>query len=187
MQDYAQGIEITAPEALPLVEATVPDACIRARRAQISATCACSTPTACSARLRLRRRPSPRSREALPVFQLREAPTSSGGARIELQTAGGTQVNVPGRSRPAAGRERPHIHIIDARDSDDPACDAVRMAEPGRRVAGAGQHRSDRWRVFVTLAVNEQPRRERIELPTQRTTTCACSERTAVRRSRSIA
>jgi len=116
--------------------------------------------------------------QSLPVFQLREASAANiGGARVEVETAGGTQVAVvepgPGQQIVANGR----IHIIDARDSDD----AVRAIQfDWQSPDGASQAQVsieasedlDRWRVLVPASTlllvtrgNEQLRRERIELP----------------------
>ena len=96
-QDYAQGIEIFAPESLPLVEATLPDAVYQgATSADLTDVrvfnadglpvphAFCAEPATTAATI---------TEQQLPVFQLREAPTNaSDGTRVELQTAGGTQI-----------------------------------------------------------------------------------------------
>ena len=182
VQDYAQGIEIYAPESLPLVETTLPDAVYqgttRADLADVRVFNADGQPVPhafCAA-------PSttePTTSESqLPVFQLREAPTTaSGGARVELQTAGGTQINVvePGPGEPVVANGR--IHIIDARASDDPvrAIQFDWQSPDGASQAQVSIEASDdldRWRVLVPASTlllatrgDEQLRRERIELP----------------------
>jgi len=182
IQDYAQGIEINAPEGLPLVEATLPDAVYQnAANADLSDVrvfnadglpvphAFCAAPTATEATI---------SEEQLPVFELRDAPTNtSDGTRVELQTKGGAQINVvePGPGEPVVASGR--IHIIDARSSDDP----VRAIQfDWQSPDGASQARVsieasddlDQWRVLVPATTllratlgNEQLRRERIELP----------------------
>jgi len=184
LQDYAQGIQVTAPQGLPLVEAMLPDAVYQgATRADLGdvrvfnadglpvphAFCAAPATT------------EPTITESpLRVFELREMATdASGGTRVELQTAGGTQINVleAGSGQPTATSGR--IHIIDARDSDDPvraiqfdwqSPDGASQAQ----VSIEGSEDLDRWRVLVpatTLLLatrgNEELRRERIELPRQ--------------------
>jgi uncharacterized protein DUF3999 len=162
MQDYAQGIEIYAPEPLPLVETTLPEAVYQgATRADLAdvrvfnadgqpvphAFCAAPATT------------EPTITEAqLPVFQLREAPAvATGGAHVELQTAGGTQINVvepgPGSGQPTIANGR--IHIIDARASDDPvraiqfdwqSPDGASQAQVSiEACARSGEHAADRY------------------------------------------
>jgi uncharacterized protein DUF3999 len=184
LQDYSQGIEIFAPMGLPLVEAPLPDAVYQgATRADLAdvrvfnadgqpvphAFCAAPATT------------EPTTSESqLPVFQLREAPTNANsGTHVELQTAGGTQINVvePGSGEPMVANGR--IHIIDARASRDPirAIQFDWQSPDGASQAQVSIESSDdldRWRVLVpssTLLLamrgNEQLRRERIELPLQ--------------------
>lgn len=182
MQDYAQGIEIYAPDALPLVEATLPDAVYQgATRADLAdvrvfnadgqpvphAFCAAPATTEPTT-----------TEEQLKVFELRDAPpNANGGTRVELQTAGGTQVNVvePGAGQPLVANGR--IHIIDARASDDPvrAIQFDWQSPDGASQAQVSIEASDdldRWRVLVPASTlllatrgNEQLRRERIEIP----------------------
>ena len=139
--------------------------------------------------------------QSLPVFELREARRErSGGSRIEVQTAGGTQVNVlEAGPRSAARGQRPHSHHRRARQRRSDARDPVRLAEPGRRVAGAGQHRGERRSGSMARAragehaVARDSRRPAAASASEsscrrrRTTICACSEPTAVRRWRSLA
>jgi Protein of unknown function (DUF3999) len=184
VQDYAQGIEINAPEPLPLVETPLPDAVYQgATRADLGDVrvfnadgqpvphAFCAAPATTEPTI---------SESQLPVFQLREAPTTAnGGARLELQTAGGTQINVvePGPGQPIIANGR--IHIIDARASDDPvrAIQFDWQSPDGASQAQVSIEASedlDRWRVLVPASTlllvtrgNEQLRRERIELPVQ--------------------
>jgi hypothetical protein len=183
-QDYAQGIEIFAPESLPLVEATLPDAVYQnATRTDLGDVrvfnadglpvphAFCAEPATTEATI---------TNEQLPVFELREAPTNaSDGTRVEVQTAGGTQINLvqvaPGEPVVANGR----IHIIDAHASERP----VRAIQfEWQSPDGASQARVsieasddlDRWRVLVPASTlllatlgNQELRRERIELPQQ--------------------
>lgn len=181
-QDYAQGVEINAPESLPLVETILPDAVYQnATRADLGDVrvfnadglpvphAFCAEPVTTEAKI---------TEEQLPVFQLRDAPTNaSDGTRVEVQTAGGTQINVvePGPGQPVVANGR--IHIIDARASDDPvrAIQFDWQSPDGASQAQVSIEASDdldRWRVLVpatTLLLatrgNEQLRRERIELP----------------------
>ena len=184
LQDYSRGIEIFAPMGLPLVEMPLPDAVYQgATRADLAdvrvfnadgqpvphAFCAAPATT------------EPTTSEAqLPVFELREAPTSANsGTHVELQTAGGTQINVtePGSGEPLVANGR--IHIIDARASDDPvrAIQFDWQSPDGASQAQVSIEASDdldRWRVLVPASTlllatrgNEQLRRERIELPLQ--------------------
>jgi hypothetical protein len=183
-QDYAQGIDIFATESLPLVEATLPDAVYQgATSAALTDVrvfnadglpvphAFCAEPATTAATI---------TEEQLPVFQLREAPTNaSDGTRVELQTAGGTQINVvePGSGEPMVANGR--IHIIDARASDDPirAIQFDWQSPDGASQAHVSIEASDdldRWRVLVPASTlllatlgNQQLRRERIELPQQ--------------------
>jgi hypothetical protein len=182
LDDYSQGIAIVASDGLPLVETTVPDGVYQGvTRADLGDVrvfnaeglpvphAFCSSPAAGEPTV---------TEQSLPVFQLREASAANiGGARVEVETAGGTQVAVvepgPGQQIVANGR----IHIIDARDSDD----AVRAIQfDWQSPDGASQAQVsieasedlDRWRVLVPASTlllvtrgNEQLRRERIELP----------------------
>jgi hypothetical protein len=180
--DYSQGLEIFAPQNLPLVETTLPDVVYQGvTRADLGDVrvfnaegqpvphAFCAAPTTAEPTI---------TEHSLPVFELRDAPESAnGGSRIEVQTAGGTQVNVveAGRDEPAAANGR--IHIIDARDSDEP----IRAIQfDWRSPDGASQAQVsieasddlDRWRVLVPASTlllatrgTQELKRERIELP----------------------
>jgi hypothetical protein len=184
LDDYSQGMEIVTSSGLPLVETVVPDAVYQTvTRADLGDVrvfnadglpvphAFCSSPSSGEA---------PITEQALAVFELREAPPeNTGGSRIEVQTAGGTQVNVL-----EAGSEQPvpvngRIHIIDARDGEDPIrAINFEWASPD----GASQAQVsieaiddlDRWRVLVPASTlllatrgDQQLRRERIALPPQ--------------------
>ncbi len=181
LDDYAQGIQITAPGTLPLVEALLPDEVYqRATRADLGDLrvfnadgqpvphAFCAAPVTAEPTI---------TEQALPVFELREgAAPDAGGSRIEVQTADGTQVNVESgspRPFPASGR----IHIIDARDSYE-SLRSVQfdwLSPDGAsqvRVSIEASDDLDRWQVLVpsttlllaTLDAQEL-RRERIDLP----------------------
>lgn len=184
LDDYSQGVEITAPDGLPLVETTVPGAVYQGvTRADLGDVrvfnaeglpvphAFCAAPAMVEPTI---------TEQSLPVFELREAAANAtNGTRIELQTAGGTQVNVleaaPGQPVAANGR----IHIIDARDSDDPvrAIQFEWQSPDGAsqvQVSIEASDDLDRWRVLVPASTlllatrgDQQLRRERIELPRQ--------------------
>lgn len=184
LDDYSQGVEIVASDGLPLVEATVPSAVYQGvTRADLGDVrvfnaeglpvphAFCASPAAAEPTI---------TEQSLPVFELREAAANAtAGTRIELQTAGGTQVNVleaaPGQPVAANGR----IHIIDARDSDDPvrAIQFEWQSPDGAsqvQVSIEASDDLDRWRVLVPASTlllatrgDQQLRRERIELPRQ--------------------
>ena len=184
LDDYSQGIAIVAPGGLPLVEATLPDAVYQGvTRADLGDVrvfnaegqpvphAFCSSPAAAEPTI---------TEQALPVFQLREAtPANVGGSRVEVQTAGGTQVNVveAGSAQPFPANGR--IHIIDARDSDEPVR-AIQFEWQSPDGASQVQVRIeasddlDRWHVLVPASTlllatrgDQQLRRERIALPPQ--------------------
>jgi hypothetical protein len=180
--DYAQGIEIVLPTGLPLVELTLPDAVyqtvtrpdlgdMRVFNADGNPVphALCTAPAQAEPEI---------TEHSLRVFELRDAPeVANGGSRIEVHTAGGTHVNVQeaagGRPEAVTGR----IHIIDARDSEQP----IRaIAFDWRSPDGASQAQVsieasddlDRWRVLVSASTllrarsgEQEIRRERIELP----------------------
>lgn len=184
VDDYAQGVAITAVSAgRPLIETTVPDLVYqKVTRADLGdlrvfnaegvpvphAFCASPETTATSFRL-----------HSLPVFELRDTDRlSSAGSRIEVQTAGGTQVNVQeggvGRAEDAAvGR----THIIDARGVEQPlrAIQFDWQSPDGAsevRVRIEASEDLDRWTVTVPESAllfarrgTQQIKRERIELP----------------------
>lgn len=184
LDDYAQGIDIVASSGLPLVEATVPDAVYQTvTRADLGDVrifnaegrpvphAFCAAPASAEPAI---------TEHSLPVFQLRDAPeAASGGSRVEVQTAGGTQVNVveAGGDQPVAVNGR--IHIIDARESEDPiraiqfdwqSPDSASQAQ----VSIEASDDLDRWHVLVPASTlllatrgDQQLKRERIELPAQ--------------------
>lgn len=124
--DYAQGIRLDTYAALPLAEVVLPDTVYRTvTRADLGdvrvfnadgapvphafcATAAASEPVV--------------TREALPVFDL-QAPVAgdTDAARVEIATAGGTQVRIEeGRSAPGpATGTHTWAHVIDARGNTD--------------------------------------------------------------------
>lgn len=185
LDDYAQGSDIVAPAGLPLVETTVPDAVYQTvTRADLGDVrvfnaegqpvphAFCDAPALAEPVI---------TEHSLPVFELRDAPEiASGGSRIEVQTAGGTQVNVleAGSSQPAAAANG-RIHIMDASGSDEPirAIQFDWQSPDGASQAQVSIEASndlDRWQVLVPASTlllvrrgAEQLRRERIRLPQQ--------------------
>jgi hypothetical protein len=185
LDDYSQGISIVASDGLPLVETPVPDSVYQGvTRADLGDVrvfnaeglpvphAFCSSPAAGEPTV---------TEQSLPVFQLREVPAATvGGARVEVETPGGTQVAVvePGQVQPVVANGR--VHIIDARDSDEPvrAIQFDWQSPDGASQAQVSIEASedlDRWRVLVPASTlllvtrgSEQLRRERIELPQQR-------------------
>jgi hypothetical protein len=182
--DYAQGLEILAPGGLPLVEAMVPDSVYQGvTRADLGDVrvfnaegqpvphAFCAAPVAAA---------PPVTETSLLVFQLREPPgNASVGTRVELQTAGGTQIDVlePGPGGPVAADGR--THIIDARGSGDPvrAIQFDWQSPDGAsqvQVSIEASEDLDRWRVLVPSSTllratrdGQEIKRERIELPAQ--------------------
>jgi hypothetical protein len=182
LDDYAQGIDIVAPSGMPLIETTLPDVVYQTvSRADLGDVrvfnaegqpvphAFCTAPAMAEPAI---------SEHSLPVFELRDAPeAASGGSRIEVQTAAGTQVNVleAGGAQPVVANGR--IHIIDARESDAPirAIQFDWQSPDGASQAQVGIEASDdldRWRVLVPASTlllathgDQQLKRERIELP----------------------
>lgn len=185
LNDYAQGVAIDASSDRPLIEAALPDEVyqtvtrmdlgdLRVFNAEgmpvPHALCAApetSTPVV--------------TEQSLSVFELRAAKRSSNdGARIEVQTTDGTQVNVneAGGQRTVATDSR--THIIDAEaieehlraiqfdwDSPDGASEAKVRIEASEDL--------DRWEVVIAASTllkatrgAQELRRERIELPQRR-------------------
>jgi hypothetical protein len=180
--DYAQGMEISSPSGLPLVETTLPDAVyqtvtrtdlgdIRVFNAEGRPVphAFCTAPTALEPTI---------TEHPLPVFELRDAPqVANDGSRIEVQTPSGTQVNVleAGSNQPVAANGR--IHIIDARESQEPirAIQFDWQSPDGASQAQVSIEASndlDKWRVLVPASTllfatrgEQELKRERIELP----------------------
>ena len=170
---------------MPLVETAVPDAVYQGGDARRSGRRACvqRRRAAGSARVLLvavnRRSPRSPSSRCRCSSCARRRRTNAGGSRIEVQTAGGTQVNVleAGSEQPAAANGR--IHIIDARESDDPirAIQFDWQSPDGAsqvQVSIEASDDLDQWRVLVPASTlllatrgDQQLRRERIALPPQ--------------------
>jgi hypothetical protein len=180
--DYAQGIEIVAPSGLPLVEMTLPDAVYmtvtRKDLGDMRVFNADGVPVPHALCTALTQAEPTITEHSLPVFELQDPPpTANGGSRIEVQTANGTQVNVqePGSNRPTAVNGR--IHIIDARDSEEPirAIQFDWQSPDGASQALVSIEASDdldKWRVLVPASTllhatsgEQELTRERIELP----------------------
>jgi Protein of unknown function (DUF3999) len=183
LDDYARGIAITAAGAdRPLIETTVPDVVyqkvtrpdlgdMRVFNAEGTpvphAFCAAPETTAATVSI-----------HHLPVFDLRDIERLSSGPRIEVQTAGGTQMNVQeGATEGIESGARRSTHIIDARGVGFPLR-AIQF--DWRSPDGASEARVriessedlDRWTVVVPESAllfarrgAQQIERERIELP----------------------
>jgi hypothetical protein len=183
LDEYSQGLEIFAPEGLPLVETTLPDSLYqgvtRADLGDVRVFNAEGQPVPHAFCVAPAVNEPAIIEQSLPVFELRDGPESAnGGSRIEVQTAGGTQVNVveAGRERPAASGR---IHIIDGRDSDAPirAIQFEWQSPDGAsqvQVSIEASDDLDRWRVLVPASTlllatsgSAELKRERIQLPPQ--------------------
>lgn len=184
LDDYAQGVTVVAPAGLPLVETTVPDAVyqtvtredlgdLRVFNAEGKPVphAFCASPAVAEQVI---------TQQSLPVFELRDARESaSDGSHVEVQTAGGTQVNVLERRRTQPPAANGRIHIIDARDGDAPlrAIQFEWQSPDGASQAQVSIEASDdldRWHVLVPASTlllatrgDQQLRRKRIELPLQ--------------------
>lgn len=123
--DYAQGIKIDALTDRPLIEAVLPDEVyqgvtradlgdVRIFNADGAAVphAFCASPHATESAV---------TQESLPVFEVQGAmPAQRNGARVELQTSGGTALQVhEGDTDTAAGATRTTAHVIDAREVPD--------------------------------------------------------------------
>lgn len=128
-EDYAQGIRIDAHSGRPLVEALLPDTVYQTiTRADLGDVrvfnadglpvphAFCASPVTSEPTI---------TQEPLPVFELQAGPKGSGeGTRVEVETAGGTQVHVQeaGMNAPtttAPGATQTWAHVIDARAITD--------------------------------------------------------------------
>ena len=184
--DYAQGMRVDADSNRPLAQLQLPDEVYQyATRTDLGdvrifnadgvavphAFCASATTQAATV-----------SRRELPVFDLQAAiRAGSSATRVEVDTAGGTQVHIQeGDASPAAHGTQTWAHVIDARG----------VAEPLRSIEfdwsspdGASQAQVridtsddlDRWRTVVSSTTllrvadeNRELQRKVVELPPQR-------------------
>lgn len=130
-EDYAQGIRIDAYSGRPLVETLLPDTVYQTiTRADLGDVrifnadgvpvphAFCASPVTSGPAI---------TRESLPVFELQAAPQANNdGTRVEVATAGGTQVTVrEGQTEDQttastdAGATQTWAHVIDARSITD--------------------------------------------------------------------
>jgi len=125
--DYAQGIDVTTLESRPLVDVLLPDAVYQATTSpnladvRVFNAAGVAVPQAfCVA---ADASPPAVSTQSLPVFDLQAATPSQDehGARVEVATAGGTQVRIQEGGSPAASpaATRTWAHVIDAREIKD--------------------------------------------------------------------
>jgi hypothetical protein len=180
--DYANGIVVNASYTQPMLEITLPDSVYQTvTRADLGdlrvfnadgvpvphAFCAAPATTEPVV-----------SEQPLPVYELRDALRERGdGPQIEVETAGGTRVNVQTEQDGDDARAHGRTHIIDARDIKE-RLRAIRFDWQSPDGASSAKVRIeasgdlDRWLVVVpstTLLLAKQGdqeiRRERIELP----------------------
>ncbi|MGH8178245.1 MAG: DUF3999 family protein [Steroidobacter sp.] len=182
MNDYAQGVTIEAYAPLPMIELALPDPVYQTvtradlRDVRVFNADGAPVPHAFCA--------APETSEAivteqsLPVFELRDGQRAAGeGARIEVQTAGGTQVDVHEPSSGAAPAANGGTHIIDVREIEEPVR-AIQFDWASPDEASEAQVRIeasedlDRWNTVVAASTllraqrgGQELRRELIELP----------------------
>jgi hypothetical protein len=184
LEDYVRGVAVEATDGLPLIELPVPDEAYRAvtqanlQDIRVFNAQGVAVPHAlCSARSTS----APAvTEQSLSVFQLQEGRRlGTDGTRVEVQTAGGTQVKVQEAS-PAGEIAAAGVHIIDARSVED-AMRAIRFE--WRSPDGASEVKVriessadlDRWDTLVAVSTllevtdnGQRLRRERVELPQRR-------------------
>lgn len=179
--DYASGISIEAPSSQPMIEAVLPEevyrTVIRDDLGDLRVFNAegmpvphafCAAPQAEDPEV---------TEESLPVFVLRgRKPDSTSGARVEVETSGGTRVGVKDSSAPDAEVSNRLIHIIDAREASELRAIRFDWSSPDGvsevKVRIEASEDLDRWQTIVpasTLLLAQQGdqelRRERIQLP----------------------
>lgn len=185
LDDYSQGITISAPGGLPLVELELPQevyqAVTSANLADVRVFNANGTavPHAfCPAQ----ETTAPMVEEhPLTIFQLREAPQpSAAGAQIEVETSAGTQVRVQQNGSSTSLETRPSVHILDARNIDrDLRAIEIDWSSPDgaseARVRIQASDDLDRWSNVVAATTllqvegdGQQLGRKRIELAQRR-------------------
>jgi len=180
--DYASGVSVVAPYSQPLIEAVLPEEVYRAAtREDLSDLrvfnaeglpvphAFCAAPRATDPKV---------TEQSLPVFVLRgREPVYTSGARVQVETSAGTRVGVNDSSAPETEAANRLIHIIDAREVNQPLR-AIRfdwsssdgVSEVKVRIEASDD--LDRWQTIVptsTLLLAQQGgqelRRESIQLP----------------------
>ena len=184
IDDYAQGVVVEGYGATPLLELALPDpvyqGVTRADLRDVRVFNAEGAPVPHAYCAAPDTSPSVITEESLPLFELQSAARAQEGGRIEVETPGGTQVNVQERGRESGGTVRDgRTHIIDARSIEDPLraiqfdwSSADDASEARVRIETSDD--LDRWRTVVASSTllradraGETLRRERIELPLQ--------------------
>ena len=182
MNDYAQGVVVEPDDGAPLLELSLPDPVYQAAARDdlrdlrvfnadgVAVPHAfCVAPDASAGVV---------TEQSLPIFELKDGRSADeDNTSIEVQTAGGTQVNVRETASQTVPAATGRMHIIDARQSEEPLR-AVQFdwASPDDAsqvsVRVEASEDLDRWRSLVPastlLRVGEGDqvlRRERIELP----------------------
>lgn len=182
--DYAHGMPVEAPYSQPMIETVLPEEVYRTvTRDDLGDLrvfnaegvpvphAFCAAPQAAEPTI---------TEQSLPVFVLRgREPVYTSGARVEVQTSAGTRVGVNDSSAPEVEVVNRLIHIIDAREVNEPLR-AIRfdwsssdgVSEVKVRIEASDD--LDRWQTIVptsTLLLAQQGeqelRRERIQLPTR--------------------
>lgn len=182
--DYASGMIVEAPYSQPMIEAVLPEEVYRTVTSddlsdlRVFNTEGMPVPHAFCAAAQAA---DPKvTEQSLPVFVLRgREQVYTSGARVEVQTSAGTRVGVNDSSAPETEVVNRLIHIIDAREVNEPLR-AIRfdwsssdgVSEVKVRIEASDD--LDRWQTIVpasTLLLAQQDgqelKRESIELPTR--------------------
>ncbi len=181
--DYASGMSVVSPNSQPMIEAVLPEevyrTVTRADLGDLRVFNAEGVPVPHAFCAAAQAQEPEVTEQSLPVFILRgREPVYTSGARVEVQTSGGTRVGVNDSSQSDSDGANRLIHIIDARDVSE--LRAIRfdwsssdgVSEVKVRIEASDD--LDRWQTIVptsTLLLVQQGeqelRRERIELPTR--------------------
>jgi hypothetical protein len=180
--DYASGMSVDASYSQPMIETVLPEEVYRTVTSddlsdlRVFNAEGMPVPHAFCAAAQAS---DPKvTEQSLPVFVLRgREQVYTSGARVEVQTSAGTRVGVNDSSTPDTEVVNRLIHIIDARDANEPLR-AIRfdwsssdgVSEVKVRIEASDD--LDRWQTIVptsTLLLAQQGeqelRRERIQLP----------------------
>jgi hypothetical protein len=181
--DYAKGMPVEAPYSQPMIEAVLPEEVYRTVTRddlgdlRVFNAEGLPVPHAFCAAAQVEEPEV--TEQSLPVFVLRgREPVYTSGARVEVQTSGGTRVGVDDSSQSDTDAANRLIHIIDAREVSE--LRAIRfdwsssdgVSEVKVRIEASDD--LDRWQTIVSTSTlllvqqgGQELRRERIELPTR--------------------
>jgi hypothetical protein len=180
--DYASGMSIDASYSQPMIETVLPEEVYRTVTSDDLSDLRvfnaegmpvphafCAAPQASDPKV---------TEQSLPVFVLRgREQVYTSGARVEVQTSAGTRVGVNDSSAPDTEVVNRLIHIIDAREANEPLR-AIRfdwsssdgVSEVKVRIEASDD--LDRWQTIVPTSTlllarqgEQELRRERIQLP----------------------